>query len=534
MAAPSLRALLFLVSRPDQEEGTEISSSHLNIPAETDLSVVISRSQKIGKTMNPTTHQDNFPCTKCAEHFDNRQDQAFHLVSIHQVQEPWLCYVCPASFVDQDALKAHRHPSDYHECGHRNCRRHFPSTDMLDRHLKHDHKEQLGKAKRSCLTCGFENESHIAISLHNLQEHSLQCKRCPQKLTKQVDLLVHNKKCGILAESTQRPAHEESLMLNDVPTTIAPHQLHEFPDTRDPEPAQHLDIAERDASQSLGAALNVPQSFSFAQAANLPGFTFTAQPLPALPATAPPRRSLPPLPSDLSTLYPGCQLTPQDFDPKTVYESSRSNKNAYKMVPEFSAVDGRLQIADAHLFNADPKLLAYGNMLRLACKYTPQQILARVNNKNRPARVFKNYQAVESRIKAAIKHAADSQGESLEDVRGWLKAERAKNAVFIAERAKRAPKRPLEEPQDAPFMLNKRVRFESAQGDVEPVLHPQSMEQATNSVSPGSTDDVSPSTQRSDYSAEGDSSWYKHLNEQSLFTFGQDPQAGDDDGWRDV
>ena len=122
-----------------------------------------------------------------------------------------------------------------------------------------------------------------------------------------------------------------------------------------------------------------------------------------------------------------------DFDPRTIYESTIPNKNTYMDFPA--------DLDDAHIFNANPKLIAYGNILRLAQKYSDAEIHA-MANKNRPKDVFKSDQVVSSRVKAAVLWFAEKYPSTfpggVDDVRDWLSMERAKRGIKMRNKRKRA------------------------------------------------------------------------------------------------
>ena len=152
---------------------------------------------------------------------------------------------------------------------------------------------------------------------------------------------------------------------------------------------------------------------------------------------------LPPL--NLSTLPASVYqlgFTQDHFDPQAIYESTQANKANYNDIPS--------DVPDEHLFNADPKQIAYGNILRLAAKYPAAEIYRRVNE-GRPQPVFKSPQMVESRIKSAMKWAPDHWGNgwNLGAVGTWLEQERAKNGIMT-----RGEKRAREESAAQPSKSN--------------------------------------------------------------------------------
>jgi hypothetical protein len=87
-------------------------------------------------------------------------------------------------------------------------------------------------------------------------------------------------------------------------------------------------------------------------------------------------------------------------------------------------------LQDKHIFNGDPHLIAYGNMLRLSTRYTNTQIYER-SNKDRVQPAFTSKAAIDSRTTAAIKRAAKEwkMPGGYDDVVAWLDRERVKNGL---------------------------------------------------------------------------------------------------------
>ena len=124
-------------------------------------------------------------------------------------------------------------------------------------------------------------------------------------------------------------------------------------------------------------------------------------------------------------------LSPDDFDPNTLYEATNTSRSRYKAVPE--------DLPDEHLFNADPKLLTYDNIIRLATRYSNKDIMTKANE-GRPKDVFNSPQAVSSRIRAAMSFMAEEWNKTAEwngratvdDVKASLDEERRKHGVPVA------------------------------------------------------------------------------------------------------
>jgi len=98
---------------------------------------------------------------------------------------------------------------------------------------------------------------------------------------------------------------------------------------------------------------------------------------------------LPPLPEGIVQFA----LTLDDFNPNIVYTQTSPSRVTYKNTPK--------DVPDEHIFHADPKLIAYGNLLRLATQPSNLEIFSKVNAE-RPLPVFKSVQTVESRIVGAF------------------------------------------------------------------------------------------------------------------------------------
>lgn len=104
---------------------------------------------------------------------------------------------------------------------------------------------------------------------------------------------------------------------------------------------------------------------------------------------------------------------PVDFDPMTNWPSQKSSTASFKPFPP--------DLSDEHIFNANPKHIAYDNILRLAARYSSSEILKKINE-GRSSDVISRT-AVDSRIKAALKSKADKEGtlggKSLSKISAW-------------------------------------------------------------------------------------------------------------------
>ena len=125
-----------------------------------------------------------------------------------------------------------------------------------------------------------------------------------------------------------------------------------------------------------------------------------------------------PFPNDLAQYG----FTEAHFDPNIIYESSTVAKNRYKAIP--------FHLADEHFFNADPKILCYGNILHLAQCYSNIEIFRRVNQR-RTKNVFSSVQLVNVRIGSGLRWAAKEWHCSVNAVKQWLDGERVKNGVTV-------------------------------------------------------------------------------------------------------
>ncbi|KAK5714833.1 hypothetical protein LTR17_017010 [Elasticomyces elasticus] len=118
-------------------------------------------------------------------------------------------------------------------------------------------------------------------------------------------------------------------------------------------------------------------------------------------------------------------FTADQFDPTKVYEKHSSKKDYVELPPAD-------KLPDSLAFRADPKLLANGNLLRLAQNNSNSQIMQKAN-KDRRMRVFKSTQAVARRLQGAYKWSAKQNGVHPDVVKQWLKKTRAENGVGVRE-----------------------------------------------------------------------------------------------------
>lgn len=436
--------------------------------------------------MPRTYHPDAFPCIDCPAHFSTREEQVSHLQKEHASEQPWLCFRCPSSFSTRDECaqhiaNGHRNPAYYSLCF---CGNSFRNEESKSRHLLHDHKEQEGRDKRSCLTCGFENESFVGISLHMLHVHAHRCAWCSKGFVKERDLDLHlngkdaDGECPELAElllpntitpsptpapapapmpglalpprSAAMPASTTSYPLSPasygtpVPLTleeIGPAKWQKVAASTQPDEPQHARAKSLDQTQkSPHLPHNLPH--------NLPTPPPSQQTLPpGRPLVFPPHpQSTPETAALLAGVtewtptritYLNNTFSPSDFDPATVYETTHPSRSSYRERPPL--------LPDAWLFGADPRMLAYGNLLSLAQRYRNVDIFERVNA-GRAERVFNSVQALESRMRSACVWSAEMRTErgvptTAEEVREWVRGERAKVGIFPRVVGQRVAKR---------------------------------------------------------------------------------------------
>lgn len=164
----------------------------------------------------------------------------------------------------------------------------------------------------------------------------------------------------------------------------------------------------------------------------------TLRPQPPVTGTLPSDKQnttpLPPLPDFKALGRP--DLSADDFNPARTYSTHVVSEKSYRECPQ--------QVDVRHLFHADPRMLAFGNLLRLAERFTNSDIMARANA-GRPAPVFKTVQSVQSRVNAALKWTAKMNDEPLERVKEMLRTVREENGYG----GRRPTKRPVQMEQSA-------------------------------------------------------------------------------------
>ncbi|KAH9829130.1 protein odd-skipped-related 2 isoform X1 [Teratosphaeria destructans] len=340
--------------------------------------------------MEPSIHSNIFPCVICSEHFATREEQVTHLRTTHDDETPWLCYHCPTATKDLDSLKDHQkvHSKGYNQCY---CGLRLPTTDLMARHQRYDHQEQAHRAIRGCERCAYANDSLIAVSLHVLHEHQEKCEYCLQVFKDEIDLRVHKKQgydgvCPLKAPEPALDTPQAQTALRE------PLPLLE----QDPPLVKDLDPPIRPADD---APLQLDP---------LPDFS-------AIPKS--------------QNMH---NVQAEDFDPTRKYLRQKPHPCNYRYCPP--------QVPDSRLLNADPRMLAYGNLLRLARSMTNEEIMAKANE-HRPEPVFVKLAVVKERIQAAFKQEAKiftdpARGLYTEpdEVSRWLAEERRKNGIVYGRR----------------------------------------------------------------------------------------------------
>ncbi|KAK0935270.1 hypothetical protein LTR29_013135 [Friedmanniomyces endolithicus] len=102
--------------------------------------------------------------------------------------------------------------------------------------------------------------------------------------------------------------------------------------------------------------------------------------------------------------YLGCTFVREDFNEKTVWLETKPHPLHYRQCPPAHIIPDEL------LFHADPTMLAYGNLIRLACHYSNFEIWAKANA-GRETPVFNSETAVAKRLKAACKWMAGKMND---------------------------------------------------------------------------------------------------------------------------
>ncbi|KAK1823066.1 hypothetical protein LTR12_002592 [Friedmanniomyces endolithicus] len=133
--------------------------------------------------------------------------------------------------------------------------------------------------------------------------------------------------------------------------------------------------------------------------------------------------------------YLGCTFVREDFNQRTVWLQTKPHPSHYRECPPADIIPDEL------LFHADPKMLAYGNLIRLARHYSNFEIWAKANA-GRETPVFNSDTTVAVRLKAACKWMAEKMNDPERmpcatrvvlpsEILERLRDERARNGVNI-------------------------------------------------------------------------------------------------------
>ncbi|GAB1743343.1 hypothetical protein NU219Hw_g9184t1 [Hortaea werneckii] len=212
---------------------------------------------------------------------------------------------------------------------------------------------------------------------------------------------------------------------------------------------------------------------------------------------------LPPLPDFQALGRP--DLTAEDFNPRHDWISATATTQAYRACP--------LEVPIGHLLNADPRMIAFGNLLRLAEQFTTAEIFEKVNE-GRDQPVFKTLGSVQSRIRIAVNWTAEHNDKSVEEIKSALEDFKRSNGVKVRRNAgKREDVSPagtklsphglpvLKTDTTSDTLMTEQIK---AEGSVSPTPSAKSPKQpgtmfpsplistATNSTSPRRSQTVSP------------------------------------------
>ncbi|KAI7358604.1 hypothetical protein KC367_g4505 [Hortaea werneckii] len=140
--------------------------------------------------------------------------------------------------------------------------------------------------------------------------------------------------------------------------------------------------------------------------------------------TPEPTIDLPPLPDFQALGRP--DLTAEDFNPRQTWVSTNATTQAYRACP--------LEVPIGHLLNAEPRMIAFGNLLRLAEQFTTAEIFEKVNE-GRDQPVFKTLGSVQSRIRTAVNWTAEHNDKSVEEIKSALEDFKRSNGVKVRRNA---------------------------------------------------------------------------------------------------
>ncbi|KAI6807100.1 hypothetical protein KC332_g11698 [Hortaea werneckii] len=518
-----------------------------------------------------TLHLNRYPCTKCEQHFATRAPQVEHLLRVHDVQKPYLCFRCPDIFMTSIALQEHIRAAHKGTgfCTCSKCGVELNAEDVLKRHRAIDHATDEGCVAGHCSLCSFTNDSCLGVSLHTLHEHAERCSVCGKGFARLFELNIHwEDKAGgrSCAWKARQKVSERSSSLNQggaddfqsnnivqlgaatADTTFSKSQSQEARMPSKDSAMELLDEAAQPTTQthspSTGSSQVQPSEPQNQESLFLPedDYHLPTTPLQRIDtrdsfhqnyvsdasdsgssrtlsqATSPktvarnrtprlrlsePTTGLPPLPDFEALGRP--DLTAEDFNPRQTWSTTNATTQAYRACP--------LEVPIGHLLNAEPKMIAFGNLLRLAEQFTTAEIFEKVNeSRDRP--VFKTLASVQSRIRIAVNWTAEHNDKSIEEIKSALEDFKRSNGVKVRRNAGKredlSPTGTKMSPHGLPLLKTHPTSDTSvmeqikAEGSESPTLSAHSSRQsetmfasplistATNSASPRRSQPLSP------------------------------------------
>ncbi|KAI7514393.1 hypothetical protein KC347_g759 [Hortaea werneckii] len=299
---------------------------------------------------------------------------------------------------------------------------------------------------------------------------------------------THSPSTGSFQAQSSEPQSHDSLFVpeddSDLPTT----------------PSQGIDTRNSFYQSYMSDASDSGSSKTLSQATSPKTLAQSTTPSSREPE---PTTQLPPLPDFQALGRP--DLTAEDFDPRQTWISANATTQAYRACP--------LEVPIGHLLNAEPRMIAFGNLLRLAEQYTTAEIFEKVNE-SRDQPVFKTLGSVQSRIRTAVNWTAEHNDKSVEEIRSALEDFKRSNGVKVRWNAgKREDLSPagtklsshgLPMLKTHPTSDTSMMEQTKAEGSASPILSAHSPRQpdtmfpsplistATNSISPRRSQPVSP------------------------------------------